>query len=304
MPAWMLTRQTCKGRFPVFSRNRTSQFIIRNCYVDPDVISAQLLQIRLVAEALKNHPAVYAYDLGNEPSNWVVPPCREDGRNWLRTMTAEIKQYSGGIPVTMGMHAEDLEEDRRLGPADAAPYCDFLSMHGYPFYLEWVNEADDGDLVPFLGLVTTWLGGKPVLLQEFGAPARSDWDNQGASLQPWSEARAADYYQRVLQKLQRSGLMGAMAWCASDYAPSLWVKPPLDICPHERYFGLFHYDGTPKPAVKVWRQLNLPNIDLTVEEIIRKNDWLQEVNPDQFYLDPRNNLAKLYQQYKQWLKGR
>ena len=52
--------------------------------------------------------------------------------------------------MILGMHAEDLEE---IGtwPQDAARYCDFLCMHGYPFYLDWVEDELDARVLPFLG---------------------------------------------------------------------------------------------------------------------------------------------------------
>ena len=49
---------------------------------------------------------------------------------------------------------EDLEQDRRLGPAEAAEVCDYLCMHGYPLYADWARGDLDAALLPFLGLVT------------------------------------------------------------------------------------------------------------------------------------------------------
>jgi len=57
-------------------------------------------------------------------------------------------------PITLGLHMEDLEEDRRLGPGEAARVCDFLCMHGYPIYAIWATSTTDALLLPFLGLIT------------------------------------------------------------------------------------------------------------------------------------------------------
>ena len=169
LPNWMLGPSSKSGRFPVWSGRPRSMVEIRNWYTDREVIRAQQLQCREVARALAGHSAVSAYDLGNESSNCVVPPDRGAAREWLEIMVGEIKQHSDS-PVTLGMHAEDLEEDRRLRPQDAALWCDWLCMHGYPFYLSWVDNPFDVRVLPFLGLITQWLGGKPVLFEEFGAP--------------------------------------------------------------------------------------------------------------------------------------
>ena len=218
-------------RFPVYSQGRLSHHPIRNFYQDVDIIQAQLLQIQKVCSSLRGHPAVTAYDLGNEPSNCCIPPDRKTGRHWLAEMVKAIQNAHPGSQVTLGMHAEDLEEDRHLWPQDAALYCDFLSMHGYAFYLSWVDN-EDVYLLPFLGTITTWLGGgAPVLFQEFGwptkpihfAPPTSD-----ISTPLWSEEQIEEYYRQALFLLHSTGMIGALGWCFADYHPELYDKPPLD----------------------------------------------------------------------------
>ena len=310
MPSWILGSGTGKHRFPIYSDNRVQWRNIRNCYTDQEVIDAQSLQIQKICGSLKGHPAIYAYDLGNEASNWVIPPQRSDARRWLATMTSQIKDCSGGTLVTLGMHAEDLEEDRRLWPQDAATYCDFLSMHGYPFYLSWVDDPIDPNLVPFLGIITAWLGGKPVLFQEFGLPTRSilphslPADYESTCLCPlWTENEAAAYYYEVLPALDEAGMIGGMAWCYADYAPSLWNKLPLDNILHERHFGMFRHDASTKPAAEVFRHYRNASIDSGLDIIQVKYPWLYEKDRDKFYQHPTNNLSRLYQRYKEWLKG-
>ena len=309
MPAWMLAPGEGKGRFPVFSNNQANWSRIRNCYTDQKVIDAQCIQIQAIVSGLKDHEAIFGYDLGNETSNWVIPPDRSAARKWLETMTSEIKRWGGGALVTLGMHAEDLEDDRQLWPQDAASYCDFLCMHGYPYYLTWVDDPIDPDLVPFLGIITAWLGQKPVLFQEFGVPTHSvllptlpaEYESM-CQCPLWTEEESAVYYNKVLQGLIEAGMMGGIAWCYTDYAPVLWDKQPLHDIFHERHFGLFRHDGTAKPAVEIFGQYQ-KSLNHKVE-IQARYPWLNEKDRDKFYLHPRNNLSRLYQRYKEWLKGR
>ncbi|MER3514912.1 MAG: hypothetical protein C4310_11470, partial [Chloroflexota bacterium] len=79
-----------------------------------------------------------------------------------------------------------LERDQRLGPGEAARVCDFLCMHGYPMYTDWAEGPADEWVLPFLGLVTRWLGGKEVFFEEFGAPTIAA-DN----VQAWARARSS-----------------------------------------------------------------------------------------------------------------
>lgn len=311
MPEWMLAPGEGSGRFPVFSNNRLTWTRLRNCYADPEVIAAQCLQTSTVAGELKDHAAIFAYDLGNEASNWVIPPGRQEARDWLTTMTSSIKQFHPDIKVTLGMHAEDLEDDRNLWPQDASTACDFLSMHGYPFYISWMEDRLDAELVPFLGIITAWLGQKPVLFGEFGVPTRpviaprssADYENH-CRCPLWPEAQGAYYFDQVLQRLQEIGMMGAMAWCYADYAPLLWESPPLDEYRHERHFGMFRHDGTAKPAVAAFKSIkNSTGRNGCISVPI--SPWLPNSEErDNFYCHPMHNLSMLYLKYKEWLKNR
>jgi len=309
MPEWMLAPGEGGRRFPVFSNNQASWAHIRNCYIDPKVIEAQTTQIQMVVTALRGHEAIFAYDLGNEASNWVIPPQRSDAQKWLETMIAQIRNHSPETKVTLGMHAEDLEEDRQLWPQDAACYCDFLCMHGYPYYLRWVDDPIDPDLVPFLGIITAWLGQKPVLFQEFGVPTHSvlpptlpaEYESM-CQCPLWTEEEAGIYYNKVLQRLGGAGMMGGMAWCYADYAPLLWNKQPLDDILHERHFGMFRHDGTAKPAVEIFRRFEDTPVIYEPDLFYVTYPWLNEKDREKFYLHPRNNLSRLYQKYKEWLK--
>lgn len=310
IPAWMLGSASAAQRFPVYSNGCLQQASIRNFYTEELLLEAQLLQVRKISAALAGHPAIFAYDLGNESSNCVIPPQRSTARHWLQHICHEIRSVSPASLITLGMHAEDLEEDRHLWPQDAALYCDFLCMHGYPFYLSWVEDRLDYQLVAYLGIITRWLGNKTVLFAEFGAPTQSQVSpvyNQNnlspSACQLWTEAELAEYYQQALPALQQAGMMGAMAWCFADYQASLWNKPPLQDNLHERYFGLFRADGSAKTAVKVWQDFAA---EYSPESESKSSQnylpWLTGVNPDEFYDHPRENLALLFKRYKDSLE--
>jgi endo-1,4-beta-mannosidase len=304
LPVWMLEEDSVSSpRFPLYSGGKIVKQSPRNCYTDEEVINAQILQIQKVCTALQGHPAVWAYDLGNEASNWVIPPTRAAGQRWLQMMSPTIKKYSNGCPVTIGMHAEDLEEDRNLWPQDAGLFCDFLSMHAYPFYLSWVEQALDYRILPFLALITAWLGEKPVLLQEFGVPTWPllkppllETEKRMLKCPLFSEEIATEYYDKALLLLNQKPVLGALAWCYADYHPRLWPLPPLQQNLHERYFGLFRHDGTAKASTRVWAKISHANTGKDMSMA-----WLEVYKREQFYINPRDNLIKLYANYRNHL---
>jgi hypothetical protein len=299
----------------------------RNFYAAEGIVQAQELLAREVARVLARHPAMWSWDLGNEHSNVAVPPTREAGRRWLGRIVEALRSGGSEHPLTLGLHMEDLEQDRRLGPAEAAEVCDYLSMHGYPLYAGWVRHPLDVTLLSFLGLLTQWLGGKPVLFQEFGLPTRrgdAETRRPGHSrlsvastdhtdprrvpasprprvsshraLQVFDDAQGTEFYRRALLELRREDFLGAFAWCANDYAEPLWQRPPLDDKQHERFFGLFRADGSAKPALEPWRQLHGADLAPAGQPAARGLDWI-DISPSEFWRSPRRALRRLYARF-------
>ncbi len=292
IPPWALGGRDGDRRFRVVSGGRVlaPQTAIRNWYSDPDVVAAQERLAAAVAGALAGHPAVWAWDLGNENSNCTVPPDASSAQAWLERITGVLRRRDPGRPVTIGIHMEDLEEDRVIGPAEAAAHCDFVSMHGYPIYADWSAGPADDRVVPFLEAMTRWLaGGVPVFFEEFGlpttpAPGRSP---------PMAvdERTAATYVGSVLDGLWAHGALGAAVWCFSDYAAALFADAPFDRSVHERSFGLWRADGSSKPAVAAVRERSgrqrQPPSGL---------GWI-DVEPEEFAAGRRTQLARLYGRY-------
>ena len=262
---------------------------IRNWYEDGEVARAQALLAREAAAALAGHPALWAWDLGNEPSNCVSPPTAEHAQRWLDTMTEALGQQGPGTPITLGLHQQDLEENRLLGPREAADSLAFACMHGYPAYAEWSRHGADEGVPVFLGLLTRWLSGQEVLFAEFGAPTRRGEGKDADGLGLLDEPEAAAYTGRVLEALHHFGFLGALLWCFADYDPALGDEPPFDEAPHEMSFGLWRSDGSAKPALDAVRDFGArekenPRVDL---------GWI-DVTPEEFLSDPARHLERLY----------
>lgn len=291
-PEWALGGAPAR-RFRTFAGDRVVDRATRD-WTEPGVLQAQALLAREAARALAGHPALRMWDLGNENSNCWVPATRDDGRRWLAAIAEAIRSADPATPITIGLHAEDLEEDRRIGPAEAAEVCAVLSMHGYPMYLQWAERKDDERVLPFLAAVTRWLGGKDVLFEEFGAPTRdrADPDAEAAADLLLDEGAAARYTARAIDAIAEAGCTGALLWCYADYAPAIWTEPPLDAAVHERHFGLWHADGSPKPAVgELARRRGLARAPTPPDA------WI-EGSREGFYERPLANLIRLYAAYR------
>jgi endo-1,4-beta-mannosidase len=265
---------------------------LRNWYSDPAIGAAQERLAGAVASALCGHPAVWMWDLGNENSNCTVPPDPAAGAAWLERMTGAIRTSDPGRLITLGLHMEDLEDDRRIGPAEAARYCDVVSMHGYPAYTQWADGPTDDQLLPFLAHVTRWLaGGADVLFEEFGLPTGSSPDRGAGRLV--DEETAAAYTARALDGLRRAGCGGALLWCYADYPAILHRRPPFDEARHERSFGLWRSDGSAKPAVdEITRRAGARRLSPPAEQA-----WL-DIGVEEFLADRTGQLSRLFRRYR------
>ena len=295
IPAWATGGDDGDDRFRVVSSGivQPRSRVLRNWYTHAEVIDAQALLADRVAAALSGHRAVWAWDLGNENSNCTIPPAAAAAEQWLERMSSVLRSRDPRVLVTAGTHMEDLENDRVIGPAAAARWCDFVCMHGYPAYANWSTGPLDEHLVPFLAELTSWLAADtPVLFAEFGqstAPAL----RQPARLQV-SEDAAATYTAATLNALRTGGAIGALLWCYADYDTQLHNRPPLDLSVHERTFGLWRADGTAKPAVdEIRRQRGQP-----CTTRIGTRRWV-DITVDEFESDRPHHLTRLYKRYIQ-----
>lgn len=294
MPEWMLAKESRDSRFAVVCRYKYSSKIIRNFYKDEEIIESQIYQIKEISKSLRGHPSLWAWDLGNEPSNCVIPENKEQGVKWLKRMVSALKEVDQSIPVTIGMHMEDLKEDRNMGPAEAGKYCDFVCMHGYTSYCKWVNEKLDSELIPFLANITGWLAKKPLLFEAFGVSVceshKLDAGNNSIIISSGQEAKR--YYSEVLEGIYDVGCIGAFSWCYTDYRPKLWKFPPLDKAFHERFFGLWKYSGERKIMLE------------TIKEFGQRASIMMDFEPEwanissyQYYENPSYFIKLLYEAY-------
>jgi endo-1,4-beta-mannosidase len=305
IPEWAQGGSAGDDRFRVVSGGAVAPTRLRNWYTDRTVVSAQSALASELSRACAGHPALWAWDLGNENSNCAIPPDKVLARNWLARIIDAIRRYDGGARVTIGLHMEDLEQDRNLGPAEAAEVCDFLTMHGYPGYAAWARSPTDEQVLPFLARVTRWLGGgAEVLFSEFGVPTyrrragEEEPAHDGSAPSLVEEQAAAKYVERSLRALSACGCSGAMLWCYSDYVPELWQCPPLDVAVHERSFGLWRADTSPKPALAdvqaFAKRRSAPKAQSP--DSPKDSAWI-DIEPGELFQPPGTQLPRLYRRY-------
>ncbi len=277
----------------------------RNMFHDPQALAASQLLVSTVVAQFKDHPAIWMWNLGNEPDLFAHPHSPEAGSSWVRTMRAAIRDLDPVHPVTCGLHVASLLNENGFRVNQVYAETDVAVMHGYPMYVDWSREELDTDFMPFLCALVAALIGKPCLAEEWGGCTNPDGDI--STVWEWTyggnrrtqfmagESALAEHVEGVLPKLVEVGATGAMLWCFADYAENLWDRPPCDPngAKHERHFGLVRPDGTVKPHAEVIKKF------AATRPVVRPAERTVDldITPDEYYADPAAHARRLYEAY-------
>lgn len=306
VPHWLLAPA---GNVPtpnprqLVSGGRVVERGYRNPYTDREALAAQRLLLKTVVSALCDHPAVWVWNLGNEPDLFAWAPDAETGRRWAGEMRSVIKEIDPVHDVGCGLHTGNLLADNGLRVDQIFAETDYAAMHAYPMYTPFVRHPLDPDFVPFTCTLTTALSGKPTLMEEWGgcttAPNKPseiwEWTAYGEPQEQFmaSEEALADYVEQVLPKLLEVGATGSLLWCYADYSEGLWDRPPCDESRHERSFGLVRSDGTLKPHAEVIKRFAQTSPMVRAPERAVSLD----ISAATFYQEPAMHTERLYKNY-------
>ncbi len=293
LPRWVLDSAVPHGRFRTICDGNVSLYGAGDIYADPRLLGAQAAFAREAGNCVRDHPALYAWDLGNEFSNVREPATPSDAAEWSRRLSETLREASNA-PVTGGMHGEDLERDRGIRPSSIALPWKFATMHGYSVYGNFSRGRLDANVVPFLSQVQESCSGKRVLFSEYGNPTCPP---EGAATEKPSdfacldEEEMAQYAYAVADRLHARGALGAFWWCWADYDRALAEMPPFDLAPHELTFGIVRSDGTYKPVART-----LARLASEKREVVEPQPPIV-TDEAAYYASLPDGIARLYEGY-------
>lgn len=228
-----------------------------NLVTDPVALMWEGRFVRGFVRKMKDHPAIVAWDLGNECNCMGRVESEAEAWNWLNTVSSAIRMEDPSRPVVSGMHSQTSNGTGRQDRTDnhwtlqmQGELLDVLTPHPYP--APWRVDANRG---PFNGfrnalhpssqcLFYSGVAGKPAFPQEVGS--------FGPTVTP-DRLAAAGFRQQLFTSWMH-GAPGFLIWCAFrqmnlDYAP---------FCNNamERELGILdsNAERTPYPAAKVLRE--------------------------------------------------
>jgi len=215
----------------------------RNVLTDPLVIQWQVRFVRYFVRCFKGHPAILAWDLGNECNCMGSTPSSEAAWVWTAAIANAIRAEDASRPVVSGMHSLLPNRLAHWKIQHQAELTDVLTTHPYPIFTphcdqDPVNTIRNGLHATAETRLYADIGGRPALVEETG------------TLGPMicSETVAAEFIRTVLFSSWAHDCHGLLWWCAYDQHHL--ENAPYDWSPIERELGLVRTDRSPKPALQ------------------------------------------------------
>ena len=212
---------------------------------DPAAIMWESRFVRYFIEKMKDHPAIIAWDLGNE-CNLMGLADQFQMWNWFHAISLEIKNADRTRPVVSGLHSVGTKAGAKVNFRQMRELMDVLTTHPYPLWtpncnLEEFTSIRNACHAPCETTLYSNLSDHPAFVEEAGS--------LGPSVA--SEANAAATMRMQLLGSWAAGVPAYLWWCAFD-------QTHLDCSPYERNhiereLGLFAADGTPKPTAEAMR---------------------------------------------------
>lgn len=211
----------------------------KNVLCDPVAVMWETRFVRYFVNELKDHPAIAAWDFGNE--------CDSLGANnqamfynWMGYIGSTIRLCDRTRPIVSGMHCLSTDEASNLPIRLNGEASDILCTHPYSLYVpgcgkEPFNTMRIGLHPTAESLLYRDFGGRPCFIEEVG--------NQGSEYA--SDTRSAAGLRTTLFSAWANDLKGCLWWCNSDQEGLDF--PPYTLTACERELGLLRDDYSPKP---------------------------------------------------------
>ena len=217
-----------------------------NAITDPESVMWQVRFVRHFVREMKDHPAIAAWDLGNECNCMGWGGGASAAWTWMNAIGGAIRAEDLGRPVVSGMHSCPTERAKPWNLRHQGELMDVLTTHPYPLFTpECARENFDtmrNACHPTAeSLLYAGLSGKPCFIEEAGDLGRCTA----------SPERSAAAMRAGLFTAWASGLHAYVWWCGFDQEQLRFA--PYDWNAIERELGLLASDFQPKPAANAMR---------------------------------------------------
>ena len=203
-------------------------------FTDPEALMWQGKFIHYFVRRMKAHPAIAAWEIGNESNRMSRVDHRATAWSWTAFVTDAIRAEDSTRPICSGMHSLALHESRGNPDlsswtfADQAELCDVLTAHPYPMWRGYIHCDSPNTLrwAVHAAIETQLyadLSGTGAFAEEVGTLRRtfSTFEALGENLRA------------QLWQLWSSDGRALLWWCAFDqtameFPPYDWAEPGME----------------------------------------------------------------------------
>ena len=222
----------------------------KNLFTHPDALYLETLFLRGFVSEMKDHPAIIAWEPGNECNCLADCPDAVTSWNWIDRIVSTIRLADPSRPVFSGMHGSLVNPKACWNQRILGELTDALTTHPYPAFTPNCGRSALNTIPAVCHATAETLfyqaSGKPAFIEEIGS----------FGPEYLSDERTEAYLRTVLYSAYAHGLGGVLWWCAfafdkcAEQHPYRWVAM-------ERNLGAFDADrrqlGAAR-AVKRFRQ--------------------------------------------------
>ena len=213
----------------------------KNLFTHPDALHLEALFLRGFVSEMKDHPAIVAWEPGNECN--CLSSCADPvvSWNWLNFVASAIRLADPSRPVYSGMHGSSVDPKSCWSQRALSELTDALTTHPYPAFTPYCGQSALNTIPAVYHAAAETLyyraAGKPAFVEEVGS----------FGPEYLSAERTEAYARTVLYSAYAHGLGGVLWWCGFAFDkcagqfPYRWVAM-------ERNLGALDADRQPLGA--------------------------------------------------------
>lgn len=214
----------------------------KNVLTDAETVEWQVRFVRHFVREMKDHPAIVAWDFGNE-CNCMGTADRAQFWCWMNQIASAIRLEDASRPVVSGMHGLKTRWTEMKSVYAQGELADVLTTHPYPLFTPHCAKEPYDSMRSELhasaeSLLYAGLTGRPCFVEEAGDLGRCTV----------SPERSAAAVRTDLFSSWANGLGAYLWWCGYDQGHLDF--PPYTWNAIERELGLFTKDRVAKPVLQ------------------------------------------------------
>ena len=281
LPARAVMRDARRRGVRVLSEGMPEPGGPRDVWTDPLMLELADRWARAMAAGFANHPALAAWDLGDDPARVLRPRRIPDLAAWVAVAGAPLRQRGDRVQMTLG--ADDLLRGRGVRLGSLSSLLDRIDIAIRPAQLRRLQLPEPEALLFIAQLAQALAGDQGGQIGLALAMPSPGGDEEGMD-----ELAAAATVDQLVERRTEAGVsaLRATAWC--DLHPRLRERAPYDRHDWRRRCGLVRLDGAEKPALGPWSRL--ARADLAAPP---PNPWPPHLDVEAFYANLPDSVLDL-----------